>query len=79
MIRWVIVAQLSLDAHTPTVYGTWATEEAARIQLELWERRIQRAYGTEDGFSMTVEPIYGKTSARFERDFLNRTGEELPR
>lgn len=77
-VRWVIVAQLSGDTHTPTVYGTWETEEGARAQLERWERRIERAYGDCDGFPMTVEPMYGKTTARFERDFANLAGEALP-
>ncbi len=79
--RWVIVAQLTMDAHTPTVYGTWETDEAAQEQLERWERRIERTYGGDPGMgiAMSVEPMWGKSARQFEHDFERRTGRELAR
>lgn len=77
MIRWVIVAQFSGSAHEPTVYGTWETQEAALAQLERWERRIVRSLGSRVGWSMTVEPIYGKKTSTFGQVFARQTGVEL--
>lgn len=81
MIRWVIVAQLTDNAHQPTVYGTWETEEAAQAQLERWENRIAATLDDANttGIALTVEPMFGKSAARFERDFLACTGLELAR
>lgn len=83
MIRWVIVAQCG-PTHVPDVYGTWQTEQAAQEQLERWERWERRIAATFDGDPNTgivllVEPMFGKTAARFERDFHRHTGVELVR
>lgn len=80
-IRWVIVAQMQPEPHCPDVYGTWETQEAAKVQLDRWKRRIKRTYGTDDydGIHMTVEPMYGKDAANFADDFQRRTGMELAR
>lgn len=77
--RWVIVAQLTIEAHAPTVYGTWETKEAASEQLERWERRIERTFGYDPGtgITMSVEPMYGKAAAFFERDFEQAHGRQL--
>jgi hypothetical protein len=32
VIRYVIVAQLTAEVHTPSVYGLWKTREAAEEQ-----------------------------------------------
>lgn len=80
MSRYVIVAQLSIEAHTPTVYGTWATEDAARKQMERWEQRIERTFDGDPGTGivMSVEPV-SRTSAQFAADFAERTGQKLAR
>lgn len=79
MIRYVIVAQMTPQAHVPDVFGTWETEDAAKAQMEAWERRIARTYGTEDynGIHMSVEPMTGKLARQFEGYFKHRTGLEL--
>lgn len=79
--RWVIVAQLTGETHVPTVYGTWETEQAAQEQLERWERRIERTFGYDPGtgIAMSVEPMYGKSTAQFEEDFTRAAGRDLSR
>jgi hypothetical protein len=48
-----------------------------------WERRIERSLADGEEFIagpvMSVEPVFGKTAANFERDFEAATGRRLAR
>jgi hypothetical protein len=83
VIRYVIVAQLTAELHTPSVYGLWKTREAAEEQMGRWERRIERSLADGEEFVarpvMSVEPVLGKAAAGFERDFETATRRKLAR
>jgi hypothetical protein len=77
--RWVIVAQLTENAHVPDVFGTWETAEAAQEVLDRLYERIDRSFGRTSGtaIALSVEPVFGKRIGDFDKVFEHRTGFRL--
>lgn len=76
--RYVIVAQFDGNKHNPTVYGTWSSFDAAKMQADQWQRRVARTDPHSETL-ISVVPMDGKTARLFERDFRERTGRDLAR